>query len=120
MVNFGKFQEHQFRKTPTCKRLLLYKFFNNLDETSTYPDEENRELLDKNDIEFRCNDDDSEDEIHHLKNFSLYFRVLFVFLVVLFMIFFARIHFKLKAKNANEVDWFANVIRINRLIFYTS
>ena len=34
--------------------------------------------------------------------------------------FFARIHFKLKAKKPNEVDWFANAIRINRLIFYTS
>ena len=45
----------------------------------------------------------TEDEIHHLKNFSLYFRVLFVFLVVLFVIF-ARIHFKLKAKRPNEVD----------------
>ena len=84
-----------------------------------YIDEEDRELLDESDNEFSCSDGDSEaecyyliiihprakteDEIHHLKNFSLYFRVLFVFLVVLFVIF-ARIHFKLKAKRPNEVD----------------
>ena len=103
-----------------------------------YIDEEDRELLDESDNEFSCSDGDSEagcysliiihprakteDEIHHLKNVSLYFRVLFV--VVFFwwfsLWFFAQIHFKLKAKKPNEVDWFAKVIRINRLIFYTS
>ena len=35
-------------------------FFNNLDETATYPDEEDRELLDKSDNEFSCSDDESE------------------------------------------------------------
>ena len=32
----------------------------NLDETATYPDEEDRELLDESDNEFSCSDDDSE------------------------------------------------------------
>ena len=35
-------------------------FLNNLDETATYPDEEDRELLDESDNEFSCSDDDSE------------------------------------------------------------
>ena len=62
-MNFGKFQEYLFRKTPGsvyfCK-----SFFNNLDETATYPDEEDRELLDENDNEFSCSDDDSETECY--------------------------------------------------------
>ena len=45
-MNFGKFQEHLFRKTPASVYFCI-SFFNNLDETATYPDEEDRELFDK-------------------------------------------------------------------------
>ena len=45
-MNFGKFQEHLFRKTPASVYFCI-SFFNNLDETATYPDEEGRELFDK-------------------------------------------------------------------------
>ena len=62
-VNFGKFQEHLFRKTPASVYFCI-SFFNNLDETATYPDEEDRELLDESDNEFSCNDDDSETECY--------------------------------------------------------
>ena len=48
----------------TCKRLLLYKFFNNLDEAATYPDEGDRELLDESDNEFSCSDDGSYTECY--------------------------------------------------------
>ena len=48
----------------TCKRVLLYKIFNNLDEAATYPDEEDRELLDESDNEFSCSDDDSDTECY--------------------------------------------------------
>ena len=39
-------------------------FFNNLDGTAIYPDEEYRELLDESDNEFSCGDDDSKTECH--------------------------------------------------------
>ena len=62
---YGKFWE--ISGTPisknTCKRLLLYNFFNNLDETATYSDEEDTELLDESDNEFSCSDD-SETECY--------------------------------------------------------
>ena len=38
------------------------KFQEILDEAAIYPDEEDRELLDKSDNEFSCSDDDSETE----------------------------------------------------------
>ena len=58
-MNFGKFQEHPFRETLTSVYFCM-SFLNNLDETATYPDEEDRELLDESDNEFSCSDDDSE------------------------------------------------------------
>ena len=58
-MNFGKFQEHLFRETPASDYFCM-SFFNNLDETATYPDEEDRKLLDKSDNEFSCSDDESE------------------------------------------------------------
>ena len=48
----------------TCKCLLLYKFFNNLYEAATYPDEKDWELLDESDNEFSCSDDDNETECY--------------------------------------------------------
>ena len=39
-------------------------FFDNLDETPTHPDEEDRELLDESDNEFRCSDEESETEYY--------------------------------------------------------
>ena len=62
-MNFGKFQEHLFRKTPASVYFCI-SFFNNLDETATYPDEEDRELLDESDNEFSCSDNDSETECY--------------------------------------------------------
>ena len=62
MVNFGKFQEYIFQKTHASFYLL--KFFSNLDETATCPNEEDRELLDKSDNEFSCSDDDSDTECY--------------------------------------------------------
>ena len=50
----------------------------------------------------------------------LYISEFYLFFWWLPLWFFARIHFKLKAKKPNEVDWFEKVIRINRLTFYTS
>ena len=61
-MNFGKFQEHLFQKTPAS--IYCISFFNNLDETTTYPDEEDRKLLDKSDNEFSCSDSDSETECY--------------------------------------------------------
>ena len=61
--NFGKFQEHLFRKTPASVYFCI-SFFNNLDETATYPDEEDRELFDESDNEFSRSDDDSETECY--------------------------------------------------------
>ena len=46
MVNFRKFQEHLFRKTPASVYFCI-SFFNNLDESATYPDEEDRDYLTK-------------------------------------------------------------------------
>ena len=60
-MNFGRFQEHLFRKTPVSVYSCI-SFFNNLDETAIYPDEEYRELLDESDNEFSCRDDDSKTE----------------------------------------------------------
>ena len=48
MVNFRKFQEHLFRKTPASVYFCI-SFFNNLDEAATYSDEEDRELFDESD-----------------------------------------------------------------------
>ena len=62
-VNFGKFQEHLFRKTPASVYFCI-SFFNNLDEAATYSDEEDRELFDESDNEFSCSDDDSETECY--------------------------------------------------------
>ena len=50
----------------------------------------------------------------------LYISEIYLFFWSFSLRFFARIHFKLKTKKPNEVDWFAKVIRINRRIFYTS
>ena len=58
-MNFGKFQEHLFQKTPASVSFCI-SLFNNLDETATYPNEEDRELLDHSDNEFSCSGDDSE------------------------------------------------------------
>ena len=62
-MNFGRFQEHLFRKTPVSVYSCI-SFFNNLDGTAIYPDEEYRELLDESDNEFSCGDDDSKTECH--------------------------------------------------------
>ena len=62
-VNFEKFQEHLFRKTPASVYFCI-SFFNNLDEAATYSDEEDRELFDESDNEFSCSDDDSETECY--------------------------------------------------------
>ena len=45
-MNFGKFQEHLFRKTPVSVYFCI-SLFNNLDETATYPDEEDENYLTK-------------------------------------------------------------------------
>ena len=63
---YGKFWE--ISGTPiwknTCNVYFCISFFNNLDEAATYPDEEDRELLDESDNEFSCSDDDSETECY--------------------------------------------------------
>ena len=61
MVKFGKFQEHLFRKTPASVYFCI-SFFNDLNETATYTDEEDEQLLDESDNEFSCSDDGSETE----------------------------------------------------------
>ena len=45
-MNFWKFQEHLFRKTPASVYFCI-SFFNNLDESAAYPDEEDRDYLTK-------------------------------------------------------------------------
>ena len=63
-VNFGKFQENLCRNT-RARVYFCISFFNNLDETSTDPDEDDRELLDQSDNDFSCSDDDSETEFYN-------------------------------------------------------
>ena len=57
-MNFGKFQENLCRNTRASVNFCI-SFFNNLDETSTCPDEDDRDLLDESDNDFSCSDDDS-------------------------------------------------------------
>ena len=59
-MNFGKFQEHLFLQKTSASVYFCISFFNNLDDTATYSDEEDGKLRDKSDNEFSCSDDGSE------------------------------------------------------------
>ena len=63
---YGEFWEilgPPISKTPASVYFSV-RFLNNLDETATYPDEEDTDLLDESDNEFSCSDDDSETECY--------------------------------------------------------
>ena len=63
---YGEFWEISGTPVPKTPASVFFciSFLNNLDETATYPDEEDRELLDESDNEFSCSDNDSETECY--------------------------------------------------------